>query len=69
MRQRPSKKPIRCGVHSIQPRSRAFLQHLQGRATVKLSQMHVNQRLNKIMADLYGTQEALLQEQGLAERR
>lgn len=43
-------------------------QHLQGRTTKKLKDMHVSQRLqNKIMADLYGTQQGYLEEQGLAD--
>lgn len=43
-------------------------QHLQSRTSRKLKDMHVLQRLqNKIMADLYGTQEAFFEEQGLAD--
>jgi len=43
-------------------------QHLQGRTSDKLKEMNVGQRFqNRIMADVYGTKEGFLQEQGLAD--
>lgn len=43
-------------------------QHLQGCTSKKLRDMNVSQRLhNRIMADLYGTQDGFLVEQGLAD--